>query len=1284
MTQHESASYESDRYRAIFDLVNDAIFIHDADSGSIIDINQTALDMFSCSREDLIGAETDRFSLGQAPHSHAEALARIQAAREGKPQLFEWQAKDLQGNVFWVEVNMRLAEIADERIIVATVRDIDQRKQAEEEARRTAERLKNIISTTQDGIWELNLHSGKTYVNDRFFDILGYGHIEDGDGLDFYTSLVHPEDRTHFNKQMQRFLGYETDTLWCEHRIKTKRRGYRYMLIRGKTVDDETGNPRTIIGTITEISELKTAEEAYLESEQKYRTVVDNIGMGIALIDQNFNIVTANSVYRDIMSPELPNVIGLHCHRANYSRNDVCEDCPGQEAMAYGRPVRVERTLRPADGNVRDVAITACPLKNPNGEVTGFIEVIDDITERKQARAERDNFFNMSLDMLCIAGFDGSFRQISPSWTRHLGWSEKEILATPWLDLVHPDDQQATITAGEALSKGEPVLNFENRYRCKDGSYRWLSWNSFPVQHQNLIYCVVRDVTDSKCKDQALRESEKRFRSIVHSSPMGIYLYEIRGENELVLIDCNQTADEMTGIENRKLIGLPIEEAFPNLVETEVPTRYRVAARDGTPWHSTDFLYEDDRIKGAYDIYAFQTSPGRMAVMFLDVTEREMQKQAIQEKSAALEEAQAQLLAAIENSPAGILIADAPDVRIRVANSAALGIRGGTETSLTEIALDVHPDSWHVLTLEGEPFAPEDLPLSRAVLKGEICRNVQAIIVREDGERRWVLTNSAPIRDTNGEITSGIVVFSDITEQKLAEDALRDSEESLRITLNSIGDAVIATDRSGGVTSLNPVAEKLTGWTVDEAIGKPLEDIFNIVNAHSRHTVENPVRRVMREGEIVGLANHTVLISRNGEERQIADSGAPIRDASDKIVGVVLVFRDVTEEYQIQEQLRQAQKMDSIGQLAGGVAHDFNNMLGGILGAAELLELRLGSQTDRCRKYIDMIINTANRAAELTQKLLAFSRKGKVKSVAIDINEIVSQARDILAHTIDRRIKLSFDQGADALWVVGDPAQLQNAVLNLGINARDAMPGGGEVGIATFRKTISADDCRHTDSELEPADYACIRVTDSGHGIQQEHLQRIFEPFFTTKGVGEGTGLGLSAVYGTIKDHNGAITVNSELGAGTTFTILLPLAGQIDDAQQGAADHSDFKGSGNVLLVDDEEVIRYLAKEMLSEMGFAVTLAADGEEGLQTFKASDDGFDLVILDLVMPKMSGSEVFRQMREHDPEVRVVLASGFNLTGADANQLLHEGASGFIQKPYRQKELAETVMSALAGES
>jgi len=602
--------------------------------------------------------------------------------------------------------------------------------------------------------------------------------------------------------------------------------------------------------------------------------------------------------------------------------------------------------------------------------------------------------------------------------------------------------------------------------------------------------------------------------------------------------------------------------------------------------------------------------------------------------------------------------------------------------------------------------------LARRVLDGEDVRSVTPLA---DGAFRWVFDHSALERwalkpeqlPAGSEIIGrpssffgehrdlvlgtlavlGILVVIiavlsvNIRQRQSAERALRESEDDLATTLQSIGDGVIATDLTGVIVRLNPVAENLLGWSLGDARGKHLSEVFKLrpsPTAPPGSSADLSFRTVLESGETVTIARGTILETRSGQELLVADSGAPIRSGDGRTRGVVIVFRDVTEQMRVEQQLQQAQEMESVGQLAGGIAHDFNNMLTGIMGYAEMLETELRDRPDLADSAT-RVLKAAERASDLTRKLLDFSRKGKLLSTLIDLREVVTDSVSLLERTLGQGVTLEVDLSDEPISIVGDPTQLQQVVMNLCINARDAMPEGGVIRLTTEHVDLDAAHCERSSFELQPGPHARLTVTDNGTGIAPEVCDRIFEPFFTTKGRGHGTGLGLAASYGAIKDHGGAITVASHVGLGSTFTIDLPRQGS--PPVVAVADipiEADDTPLGHILLVDDDETVRIMTRDMLTSAGYLVTTAVDGVECIEVYSSRPAEFDLVLLDLVMPRLGGRHAFHGLRRLDPQVRVILASGFAEKSAVAD-LLSDGLCGFLNKPFRRGQLLDMVAAA-----
>jgi PAS domain S-box-containing protein len=640
-----------------------------------------------------------------------------------------------------------------------------------------------------------------------------------------------------------------------------------------------------------------------------------------------------------------------------------------------------------------------------------------------------------------------------------------------------------------------------------------------------------------------------------------------------------------------------------------------------------------------------------------------------------------------------------------------------------------------------------------------------------------------------------------------AERRLRDSERRYAVTLSSIGDGVIATDGTGRVTFLNPAAEALTGWPRDEAAGRPVAEVFRLADERTRAPAEDPVTKVLRDGAAVGLANHTLLLRRDGHAVPIDDSGAPIRDDSGALAGAVLVFHDVTERRRAEEELRhsrqryetlvnsvdgivweadartfhftfvsrqaerilghpparwlaqpnfwqdhlhpedrhhavavrqaathdhrdyhlsyrmwaadgrevwledrvhvvaegrdvvalrgvmvdvtqerrleaqylQAQKMEAVGRLAGGVAHDFNNLLTAVLGYSQLLLARL-ERDDPARELAGEIHRAGEQAAALTRRLLAFSRKQVLQLTVFSLNDVIAGMRKMLATLIGEDVEIHVQLDPALGLVRADPAQVEQVIVNLAVNARDAMPQGGRLELETANEDL-VPGVAAGNPGLPPGPYVRLTVRDSGCGMDADTLGRIFEPFFTTKEVGKGTGLGLATAYGIVQQSGGRIAVESSPGRGATFHIYLPRLGDPVVAPRGspAAPARWPGGSETVLLAEDDKAVRDFARALLADTGYRVLEAADGLDALRVCETHPGPIHLLLTDVVMPGMTGRTLADHLVALRPGLRVLYMSGYT-DDAVLRRGVVEADTAFLAKPFRPEELARKVREVL----
>lgn len=588
---------------------------------------------------------------------------------------------------------------------------------------------------------------------------------------------------------------------------------------------------------------------------------------------------------------------------------------------------------------------------------------------------------------------------------------------------------------------------------------------------------------------------------------------------------------------------------------------------------------------------------------------------------------------------------------------------------------DVAPDldAWRAL------IHPDDLPQVVAVLRANMdghsgfCET-EYRFKTNSGEWKWVSSRGKVVeRAPDGTALRMAGTLLDIDERKRAEQALRESEERFRALTENSPDLIFRCDRACRFVYVNPAVAAATAMECSEFLGRtPRELGF-------------PEDFCRRFEDRVGKVFHGSLpqIDVSGFQRP---AGRRIFDwrfarefaAADSVETVLVTARDITEQRHLEEQLRQSEKMEAIGHLAGGIAHDFNNQLTGIMGYADMLWTLLADEEQS--RFAEMILKASRRASDLTAQLLAFARKGNYQCVTVNLHQVMSEVIALLEHSIDRRIRIRQVLGANPPLTTGDPTQIQSALLNIAINARDSMPNGGELTFATDVVTLDEAYCRTQPFEVVPGRYVQVDITDTGVGMTPDLLRHIFEPFFTTKETGRGTGMGLAAVYGTVKNHRAAISVESIHGQGTTFRILWPLAESAEEEDRVHAAPVRAQHGARILVVDDDEIVCRMARDMLGGLGYRVTTCADGKQAVALYRDASRRFDLVILDLIMPELGGADTFRALREIDPDARVLLSSGYRLDG-DAEHLLEAGAAGFIPKPFQMAALSEAVAAALA---
>ncbi len=877
-----------------------------------------------------------------------------------------------------------------------------------------------------------------------------------------------------------------------------------------------------------------------------------------------------------------------------------------------------------------------------------------------QSRAELAEIFSLSSDMICIADIKtATFIKINPAFKDTLGYADKELLGRSFLDFIHPDDITPTIEITQKkLNAGEKIVNFENRYRCSDGTIRWLEWSSQPVpERRDATYAVAHDVTKRHYIEEALQESETFVRTVMDNLPIGLAVSSVDPN-----VTFKYMNDNFLRCYRTTRADLSIPDGFWTAVYENPEFREEIRKKcldDITTGDPARMIWEDVPItrKGEETTHITTMTtpiPGKdfMISTVWDVTARKKAEDALKETTRLLEETQA--IAKLGGWSHDVASGRGmwTDVVFRIH-----GMEPGGEPLDIEAALACYVPAHRPLI---------EKAFRQAVLHG-VPFDLELQLIQKDGTPVWIRTIGHPVVET-GRVVRVTGYFMDITHRKEAELTLRKYERIVSTSLDIM--AMVNTDyvyeavNESFLRGLNKPNNEVVGHTVAEVMGaarfqkefKPhFDQAFTGQIVKHRHLLEIP-----GSGIRIMSASLFPMINEKGD-----------------VEAAVVNVRDITETKKLEEQLMQSQKIESIGRLAGGVAHDLNNLLTPILAYSEMLTDSFGFNDNRKHK-IEQIFRAGLKARDLVQQLLAFSRKQTLAYKPVDMNKVVSGFGKLLRHTIREDIDIDIILSSDVETVMADIGQVEQVIMNLAVNAADAMPEGGVLTIETLPVELDKNYAA-AHQGVEPGQYVMLAVSDTGYGMDDTIREHLFEPFFSTKGE-QGTGLGLATVYGIVKQHKGNIWVYSEPGNGTTFKIYLPVCeGAPVEEVIGQTVSNEFEGSETILLVEDNEIVRELGHAILKGRGYTVLVAASGEEALSLMSSHEGPVQLLLTDLIMPGMNGKELFTRAVQTQPDLKVLYMSGYTDNVIVHHGVLDEGVQ-FIQKPFTINGLVTKVREVL----
>ncbi len=659
---------------------------------------------------------------------------------------------------------------------------------------------------------------------------------------------------------------------------------------------------------------------------------------------------------------------------------------------------------------------------------------------------------------------------------------------------------------------------------------------------------------------------------------------------------------------------------------------------------------------GAYDYLKKPFEHEELLRTVKNALDQKRLKEERKEAEKALRESEEKYSILVESSLIGIYIDQ--DGKIVFANKRLAEIY---RYSIHEL---VGMESWRLVHPEDRALTDE--MRTRRLGGKEVPWEYEARGLTKEGETVWITRRNALMEYQGRPAILGNV--ADVTQRKVAEEALREAEERYRTVLEASPDPMVAYDMEGKVVYLNPAFSDTFGWNREELLGKRIDYVPEVNWPETQIMID----RVLAGESFSGIKSRRY--TKQGSVLDVSISVATYLDRDGKPVGSVHTLRDVTKRKRLEAQFQQAHKMEAIGTLAGGIAHDFNNLLMGVQGNVSLMLMDIDDKHPHKERLLN-IEKQIQSGARLTSHILAYARKGKYEVKPINLNQLVEQTAYTFGRT-KKEITIHREFSEDTSAIEADPRQIEQMLFNLFVNASDAMPGGGDLVLRTRHATHN--DMAGKLYDPKPGNYVLLEVADTGIGMDKETMERIFDPFFTTKEMGHGTGLGLASAYGIVKGHGGYIDIDSKKGQGTTFSIYLPVSAR--PAERAARTADGFvKGTETVLLVDDEEAVLEVGRELLEVMGYRVITAVDGREAVKAYEKNRHAIDIVLLDMVMPNMGGGDTYDRMKEINPAVKVLLSSGYSING-QATEILHRGCNGFIQKPFNMRQLSARLREIL----
>jgi PAS domain S-box-containing protein len=873
--------------------------------------------------------------------------------------------------------------------------------------------------------------------------------------------------------------------------------------------------------------------------------------------------------------------------------------------------------------------------------------------------------FEAAATGVAISTPDGRFLYANTAYCRMLGYTEDELRALNFASLTHPDDLNLNFTLRDELLAGQRESVFlERRYLKKNGEVLWarhcVSATHAPAGDTTDLLVIAEDITERKLAEYALRHSEERLRLITNLVPHGIFAKDSAGRH----IFANPALAELAGLTTEEIIG---KDDFDLVADRAQAEAYRADDLAVIQSGNKMVISEEQRTDLSGHTRLLQTikipytvaETGEPAVLgvCIDITERKRAEEALLRQ-------QTELKVLFDLMPAMLCFKDTKNVFLRVNQRLAEAAGKPIEEIEGKPTAEIFP-------LEAAKYYADDLDV---IQSGKAKLGIVETLQSGDGNKIWVQTDKVPVCDKAGKVTGIVVLVQDITQRKRAEENNVRSLALLRATLESTADGILAVGPDKQILSSNETFGKMSRVPADVLAGKDGALVVQCIldQLHSpepflaklSHLYDHPLEEsfdllAFKDDRVFECYSHPMLVE-----------GSPS--------GRVWSFRDITERKRLEQQFLRAQRVESIGTLAGGVAHDLNNILAPIMMSIDILKAT--SNHPQAREILKTIEVSANRGADIVRQVLSFARGLEGQRIEVQSKHVFKDLENIIKDTFPKDVQLQFSVPNDLWTILGDPTQIHQVLLNLCVNARDAMPNGGQLTIAVENAVLD-EHYAAMNMQAKPGRYVKISVTDEGTGIPQNIINKIFEPFFTTKEPNKGTGLGLSTVLAIVKSHEGIVNVYSEVDKGTTFRVYLPATHAASEPPKAPPEQPIMpRGSGElVLVIDDEASVRTITGQTLQAFGYRVLSARDGAEALAIYAERKKEIAVVLTDMMMPVMDGLNVIRVLTRMNPAIKIVAASGL-AAHRSGNRVLEANVKHFLMKPYTAETLLTTLRATL----